>query len=189
MGGFFALLNEHMKNMIDNTKPMSTLGDVELEVISEKSRSLPVAVTSRRVEKGFNLTDTTRREQMIINITVVDNSDKYMENREKLEKLQATGDKTRFYFAGRDIYENIIVENIEEVESAEQKNGFTYHITLRQIITGQLSEHDVEVDYKALGNGSGPATKGKVKISKPTPKEESKVNEVLEKGRTKKRGN
>lgn len=156
----------------------SYINNIPIDVISDKSRSLATAVTSKRVESGFNITDTTRREQQIINITVVDNSFNYMSNREALEKLQASGELCTFVFSGRDNYENMVIENIEEIESKDQKNGFTFHITLRQIQIAEISENDVEIDYKGAGCTGGDKVRRTAKINTPSNAEIQKVNKV-----------
>ncbi|MDY4011392.1 MAG: hypothetical protein SOY60_06970 [Fusobacterium gastrosuis] len=167
-----------LKDYLLQDKGNSFINDIPVNVISEKSRSLPVSVTSKRVENGFNITDTTRKEQQIINITVVDNSSQYLINRENLEKLLEKGELVTFYFNHRDVYENMVIENIEEIESKDQKNGFTFYITLRQVLVVELSESDVKVDYKKTGSSGGAKTRNTAKIKSPTTAEVKKVNEV-----------
>ena len=180
MRGGGSFISRLANNFLNGGEPKSYINDIPLEVISDKSRSLPVAVTNRRVEKGFNITDTTRREQQIINITVVDNSEDYLKHRERLEMLQAKGDYVTFYFSdNRDTYENMIIENIEEIENNSQKEGFTFHITLRQIKVATLSTEDVNVDYKALGSSGGPRKHTTAVIRSATPKEEKAVEKTL----------
>ena len=99
---------------MNGTYSQSYIQDIPLEVISEKSRSLPMSLPSKRVENGFNISDSVRKEPMIINITVVDNSSDYMLNRDKLMKLQELGEEVQFVFSNRDTYEHMIIENIEE---------------------------------------------------------------------------
>ena len=170
------MLFKQLINFIDDGPGKSYLGDIPLEVISEKSRSLPVATTNRRVEKGFNITDTARAEQMLFSITVVDNSPEYMEHREALETMRNNGDPVTFIFSGRDTYDNIVIENIEEIESNAQKNGFTYYISLRQIQIAELSESDVKIDYKAAKCSGGPKTRINAASTEATEKEEDLVN-------------
>lgn len=181
--GFLSQLADFISS--DGISP-SYINNIPLEVISDKSRSLATSVTNKRVENGFNITDTTRKEQQIINITVVDNSMQYLSNREALENLQASGELCTFVFSGRDNYENMVVENIEEVESKDQKNGFTFHITLRQIQIAELSKSDVEVDYKKAKCTGGDKVRRTAKVSGVSNAEATKVSGVV--GETKKRG-
>lgn len=167
-----------LKDYILQDKGNSFINDIPVNVISEKSRSLPVSVTSKRVENGFNITDTTRKEQQIINITVVDNSSQYLSNRENLEKLLEKGGLVTFYFNKRDVYENMVIENIEEIESKDQKNGFTFYITLRQVQVVELSESDVQVDYKKAGSSGGNKTRNSAKIKTPTSAEKVKAEKI-----------
>lgn len=165
-------------NMSENIS-QSYIQDIPLEVISEKSRSLPMSLPSKRVENGFNISDSVRKEPMIINITVVDNSSDYMLNRDKLMKLQELGEEVQFVFSNRDTYEHMIIENIEEVETDKQKYGFTYYITLRQIQVGEIKESDVKTDNKKAQTSGGKKKRTTAKVSKPTNAEKRKVSNVL----------
>ena len=152
---------------------------IPLEVISEKTRSLPMTLPTKRVENGFNISDSVRKEPMIINITVVDNSKDYMLNRDKLMKLQELGEEVQFVFSNRDTYEHMIIENIEEIETDKQKYGCTYYITLRQIQVGEIKETDVKMDSKKAKTSGGKKKRTTAKVSTPTSAEKSKVTGVL----------
>ena len=164
---------------MNGTHSQSYIQDIPLEVISEKSRSLPMSLPSKRVENGFNISDSVRKEPMIINITVVDNSSDYMLNRDKLMKLQELGEEVQFVFSNRDTYEHMIIENIEETETDKQKYGFTYFITLRQIQVGEIKESDVKTDNKKAQTSGGKKKRTTAKVSKPTSAEKSKVSKVV----------
>lgn len=164
---------------MNGTHSQSYIQDIPLEVISEKSRSLPMSLPNKRVENGFNISDSVRKEPMIINITVVDNSNDYMLNRDKLMKLQELGEEVQFVFSNRDTYEHMIIENIEEVETDKQKFGFTYFITLRQIQVGEIKESDVKTDNKKAQTSGGKKKRTTAKVSKPTNAEKRKVSNVL----------
>nr|DAJ35248.1 MAG TPA: hypothetical protein [Caudoviricetes sp.] len=165
-------------SLLGGTYSQSYIQDIPLEVISEKSRSLPMSLPSKRVENGFNISDSVRKEPMIINITVVDNSSDYMLNRDKLIKLQELGEEVQFVFSNRDTYEHMIIENIEEVETDKQKYGFTYFITLRQIQVGEIKESDVKTDNKKAQTSGGKKKRTTAKVSKLTSAEKSKVSKV-----------
>ena len=165
-------------SLLGGTYSQSYIQDIPLEVISEKSRSLPMSLPTKRVENGFNISDSVRKEPMIINITVVDNSSDYMLNRDKLMKLQELGEEVQFVFSNRDTYEHMIIENIEEVETDKQKYGFTYFITLRQIQVGEIKESDVKTDNKKAQTSGGKKKRTTAKVSKPTSAEKSKVSKV-----------
>ena len=176
------ILKEAGTNAINNlfNSNKSYINDIELEVISEKSRSIAMNLPTKRVENGFNISDTVRKEPMIINITVVDNSRAYMLNRNQLLTLQEQGEEVIFIFSNRDTYEHMIIENIEEIETKEQKYGFTYHITLRQIQVGEIKESDVKMDSKKAKTTGGKKKMTTAKVSKPTSTEARKVNNIYE---------
>lgn len=174
---FFKQAVDMALSMLENSN-QSYIQDIPLEVISEKTRTLPMTLPTKRVENGFNISDSVRKEPMIINITVVDNSSDYMLNRDKLMKLQELGEEVQFVFSNRDTYEHMIIENIEEVETDKQKYGFTYFITLRQIQVGKIKESDVKTDNKKAKTSGGKKKRTTAKVSTPTSAEKSKVNNV-----------
>lgn len=167
-----------------NEMATSYIHDIPLEVISEKSRSIAMTLPTKRVENGFNVSDSVRKEPLIITITVVDNSEDYMLNRDKLLKLQEAGEEVQFIYSGRDTYENMIIENIEETETYNQKYGFTYYITLRQIQIGEIKESDVKMDSKKAKTSGGKKKRTTAKVSSPTKSEASKVNSVKDRDKS-----
>lgn len=174
---FFKQAVDMALSLLENSN-QSYIQDIPLEVISEKTRSLPMTLPTKRVENGFNISDSVRKEPMIINITVVDNSKDYLLNRGKLLKLQELGEEVQFVFSNRDTYEHMIIENIEETETEKQKYGFTYYITLRQIQVGEIKESDVKTDNKKAKTSGGKKKRTTAKVSTPTSTEKSKVNNV-----------
>jgi hypothetical protein len=174
---FFKQAVDIALSMLENSN-QSYIQDIPLEVISEKTRSLPMTLPTKRVENGFNISDSVRKEPMIINITVVDNSKDYLLNRDKLMKLQELGEEVQFVFSNRDTYEHMIIENIEETETEKQKFGFTYYITLRQIQVGEIKENDVKMDSKKAKTSGGKKKRTTAKVSTPTSAEKRKVNNV-----------
>ena len=175
---FFKQAVEMALSLSENSN-QSYIQDIPLEVISEKTRSLPMTLPTKRVENGFNISDSVRKEPMIINITVVDNSKDYLLNRDKLLKLQELGEEVQFVFSNRDTYEHMIIENIEEIETDKQKYGFTYYITLRQIQVGEIKETDVKMDSKKAKTSGGKKKRTTAKVSTPTNAEVSNVNKVI----------
>ncbi|KYM51370.1 hypothetical protein A2U04_11715 [Fusobacterium necrophorum subsp. funduliforme] len=158
-------------------KEKSLLGGIPLHIISDKSRSISATVTNRRVEKGFNISDTVRKEPLIFQLTVVDNSKDYMLNRQSLEKMLEAGEPIEFYYSGRDLYQNIVIENIEELEQADRKNCFTYYITLRQISVAEIKATDSKVDYKKAGSTGGKKKRTAAAVKSPTSSENAKIAE------------
>ena len=165
-------------NFFNNRRNSSTLGDIPLEVISEKSLDSSISVPTKRVENGFNISDTLRKNPLILNITVVDNSRDYLLNRDALYELQKKGKVVDFYFSGRDLYENIVVENITEIESKEQYQGFTYNISLRQIQIASIDENDIQLDSKKAETTGGKKKVTTATTSTPTSKEVKAVEKV-----------
>lgn len=146
---------KELGNNILNIKQKSMLADISLEILTEYSKATKVALTNRRVEKGFNISDTARKEPMSFNITAMDNSVDREINRLKLYKISDLAEFTTFYYAGRDLYENIVIESIEEKEEKEYKNCYIYYILLKQIQTAEIKAEDAEVSYKEANTTGG----------------------------------
>lgn len=163
---------------IGDFKIKSTLGGVELEVISSKTETTKISSTNRRTEKGFNISDSSRSECLLINITVVDNSFDYLVNRASLKKIANSGEYTEFNFAGRDYYKNVIITDIKEVESSGQANGLTYDISLKIIKTAEI-EITEKVEYKKAEISGGSKISKTAEIKTPTEKEEKTSKTIL----------
>lgn len=178
--GLFGQLQQEATSLVKSflgIKEKSLLGGIPLHIISDKSRSISATVTNRRVEKGFNISDTVRKEPLIFQLTVVDNSKDYMLNRQSLEKMLEAGESIEFYYSGRDLYQNIVIENIEELEQADRKNCFTYYITLRQISVAEIKATDSKVDYKKAGSTGGKKKRTAAAVKTPTSSENAKIAE------------
>ena len=171
-------LSSKLAKFLEGSEPLSLLGDIPLRVITDKDMESNVTVPTRRVEDGFNISDSVRKDPRIFHLTVVDNEKEYMRNREALQQLQESGIAVDFYFAERDFYKDVILESMTEVESNNQKNGFTYYLVLRQIQVAKLDESDVTLDSKAAKTTGGKKKRTTAKSSKATDKEVKAVNKA-----------
>lgn len=179
----FNQLKDEISSVLSNffgIKEKSMLGDVRLEIITEKAINTTVGVTNRRVEKGFNISDTTRKETTIFNLTVVDNSNDREFNRKSLYKMLEAGEEIVFYYAGKDSYENVVIESLEEIEDATRKNCFTYYVVLRQIIVAEIKATDVKTDFKKAESSGGNKKRTTAKVKTATSSEKGKVEQVKE---------
>lgn len=167
------------KEFPDLFKAKSTLGGIELEVISDKSETTKISSTNRRVEKGFNISDSTRSECLLLDIKVVDNSYEYLTNRINLKKLANSGEYTEFDYSGRDYYDHVIITDIREIESPEQATGLTYDISLKIIKTGEI-EIEEKVSTKT-GSGGDKIVKT-AEVKDPTTKEKERGSTILKAG-------
>lgn len=180
-----------LKNEVANTfrgyfgiKEKSILGDIKLDIITEKSVNTTVSVTNRRVEKGFNISDTTRKEATIFNLTVVDNSKDREFNRQNLYRILEAGEPVSFYYAGKDLYENVVLESLDEIEDATKKDCFTYYVVLRQIMMVEIKATDVKTDYKKAGSTGGTKKRTTAKVKSPTAGEQVKIDKAKDRGKS-----
>lgn len=148
-------LGNSLLNSFFQVKEKTMIDDVELEILTEYSKTTTVSVTNRRVEKGFNIADTARKEPLIFSITAMDNSFNRDINKQKLYKILDLAEPIVFSYAGKDSYENMIVESIEEVEDSTYKNCCIYCINLRQIQVAEIKAEDTKVSYKEAKTSGG----------------------------------
>lgn len=167
------------KTLPDFFHAKSTLGGIELEVISAKSETTKISSTNRRVEKGFNISDSSRAECLLLNITVVDNSFNYLTNRVNLKKLANSGEYTEFNYSGRDFYDHVIITDIKEIESSTQATGLTYDISLKIIKTAEI-EIEEKTSSKTTSGGDKIVKTAEVKA--PTTKEKEQGYTLLKAG-------
>ena len=95
------------------------------------------------------------------------------------------GEPVLFYYAGRDKYENIVIESIEEIEDYIKKECFTYYIVLRQITVAEIKSTDVKTDYKKAKSTGGKKRRTTAKVKGATNTEKAKIEA---KGKEKERG-
>lgn len=173
---------DKLKGMISDTlddlfgiKEKSMLGDVQLEIITDNSRINALSVTNRRVEAGFNISDTARKEPQIFNLTVMDNSPEREYNRQKLDEILNKAEPVTFDYAGRDSYDQIVLEHLEEIKNPKYKNCYIYYINLRQIDVGEVTAEDTKVSYSNAKLSGGNKVKTTASVKSPTAAEEKAV--------------
>lgn len=164
-----------LKEMIFPTPVKSMLGDVVLNLIVRKEYSKSNAITDRRTEGGYDLSDNAKSRPMIINLTVLDNSKDYLINRDALRKLTDTHEIVSFIYAGRDTVDTVMVMDMSEIYDSEFAGGVTYDIVLKQMRNRAIIPTVVEV--KSLPGGK--AVPGSATSIQVPPKEEKKARSSL----------
>lgn len=134
---------------------MAKLGDVEFNVLTE-SRPHNNKVTSHPVEKGSDITDHVKREQLVYDITgVVGDSEDPGDKHLKLKYMWARGDIVDY--KGRSTLNNCVVEDFTSDVDEGTKKGFNFSLTLRQVRISEPStvsklNVNLKVDKKAIGD-------------------------------------
>ncbi len=175
-------LNETIKNLkrtiTFEPKIKSKLGTIELDVVSRKIITITNTSTNRRTEAGFNIADNSKLDPILIDITVVDNSDKYDQNRKDLNDMAKNGKVTTFYYSNKDKEDNVKIEKFAETEQSSQREGYTYDITLKVIRTAQLSENDWVINEKPISEN---AKNTHADANNPTEQQEKSWQSTLDK--------
>jgi hypothetical protein len=106
------------------------LGDVEFDVIESENPKDSVTVTDKPVESGQDISDHVKQNSSIINIRgqmTEDAADKL----QTLKRYQKDGELLKY--VGRNIYSNMVIEEIDREHGVDNRNGFQFNIKLKQV--------------------------------------------------------
>lgn len=135
------------------------LGDIEFDVIESENPKDSVTVTDKPVESGQDVSDHIKQSPSIINIRgqmTEDAADKL----QVLKKYQKEG--TLLKYVGRNVYSNMVIEEIDREHGIRNRLGFQFNIKLKQVRI---------------------ATAKEVEINMASPKDATKVKPVTNKGK------
>lgn len=135
------------------------LGDIEFDVIESENPKDSATITDKPVESGQNVSDHVKQNPSIINLKgqmTEDAADKL----QVLKKYQKEG--TLLKYVGRNVYPNMVIEEIDREHSARNRLGFQFNIKLKQVRI---------------------ATAKEVEINMASPKDATKVKPVTNKGK------
>lgn len=135
------------------------LGDIEFDVIESENPKDSVIVTDKPVESGQDVSDHIKQSPSIINIRgqmTEDAADKL----QVLKKYQKEG--TLLKYVGRNVYSNMVIEEIDREHGIRNRLGFQFNIKLKQVRI---------------------ATAKEVEINMASPKDATKVKPVTNKGK------
>lgn len=135
------------------------LGDIEFDVIESENPKDSVTVTDKPVESGQDVSDHIKQSPSIINIRgqmTEDAADKL----QVLKKYQKEG--TLLKYVGRNVYPNMVIEEIDREHGTRNRLGFQFNIKLKQVRI---------------------ATAKEVEINMASPKDATKVKPVTNKGK------
>jgi len=143
------------------------LGDVEFDVIESENPKDSATVTDKPVESGQDISDHVKQNSSIINIRgqmTEDAADKL----QILKRYQKDGKLLKY--VGRNIYSNMVIEEIDREHGADNRNGFQFNIKLKQVRVATAKEVEIKV--------ANPSTKKKVKKTTNKGKQQPKTKKV-----------
>lgn len=135
------------------------LGDVEFDVIESENPKDSVTVTDKPVESGQDVSDHIKQNPSIINLKGQMTEDA-VDKLQVLKKYQKEG--TLLKYVGRNVYPNMVIEEIDREHGTRNRLGFQFNIKLKQVRI---------------------ATAKEVEINMASPKDATKVKPVTNKGK------
>ena len=118
------------------------LGDVEFDVITSESPKDSATVTDKPVESGQDISDHVKQNSSSINIRgqmTEDAADKL----QILKRYQKDGELLKY--VGRNIYSNMVIEEIDREHGVDNRNGFQFNIKLKQVRIATAKEVEIKV--------------------------------------------
>lgn len=135
------------------------LGDIEFDVIESENPRDSATVTDKPVESGQDVSDHVKQNPSIINIRG-QMTEGAADKLQVLKKYQKEG--TLLKYVGRNVYPNMVIEEIDREHGTRNRQGFQFNIRLKQVRI---------------------ATAKEVEINMANPKEATKVKPVTNKGK------
>lgn len=135
------------------------LGDVEFDVIESENPRDSATVTDKPVESGQDVSDHVKQNPSIINLRG-QMTEGAVDKLQVLKKYQKEG--TLLKYVGRNVYPNMVIEEIDREHGTRNRQGFQFNIRLKQVRI---------------------ATAKEVEINMASPKDATKVKPVINKGR------
>ena len=118
------------------------LGDIEFDVIESENPKDSVIVTDKPVESGQDVSDHIKQSPSIINIRgqmTEDAADKL----QVLKKYQKEG--TLLKYVGRNVYSNMVIEEIDREHGIRNRLGFQFNIKLKQVRIATAKEVEINM--------------------------------------------
>lgn len=121
------------------------LGDLEFEILKEMNESYDNSLSKRRREDGYQMSDHSLKNPIVISLKVSCNSKEWKIDKEKLIEMR-NSDKRFDYFYLREgkIFSEMAINSLKFVTRKNHVNGFTADITIEQMIVGKANEAKVE---------------------------------------------
>jgi curved DNA-binding protein CbpA len=107
------------------------LGDVEFDVIESENPKDSVTVTDKPVESGQDISDHVKQNSSTINIRGQMTGDGAADKLQTLKRYQKDGELLKY--VGRNIYSNMVIEEIDREHGVDNRNGFQFNIKLKQV--------------------------------------------------------
>lgn len=118
------------------------LGNIEFDVIESENPKDSVTVTDKPVESGQDVSDHIKQNPSIINLKgqmTEDAADKL----QVLKKYQKEG--TLLKYVGRNVYTNMVIEEIDREHGTRNRQGFQFNIKLKQVRIATAKEVEINI--------------------------------------------
>ena len=118
------------------------LGDIEFDVIESENPKDSITVTDKPVESGQDVSDHIKQNPSIINLRG-QMTEGAADKLQVLKKYQKEG--TLLKYVGRNVYPNMVIEEIDREHGARNRLGFQFNIKLKQVRIATAKEVEIKV--------------------------------------------
>lgn len=112
-------------------KGRAMLGSVVLDVVETENPDYKNEVSERAVEEGVNISDHVKNSPIAFSISGVVTSPDAAKKRQELVTYR--NNKQLLRYVGRNILENMVIEDLATSHTVENRNGFAFRIQLKQV--------------------------------------------------------
>lgn len=119
------------------------LGDIVIDVVTSENPRDSVTVTSRPVEAGVDIADHAKQQPSILDISGQIMGEDASDRLQILKKYQK--DSVLLKYIGRNIYNNMILVDLDRSHSVTNAKGFGFNMTLKQVKIATAKEIQINV--------------------------------------------
>lgn len=119
------------------------LGDVEFTVVEVENVKDSATVTDNPVESGQDVSDHVKQNPSYINIRGQIIGDDAASKLQMLKKYKSEGALLKY--VGRNMYGNMVIEDIDRVHGVKNRTGFSFDIKLKQVRIATAKEVQIKV--------------------------------------------
>lgn len=125
------------------------LGDIEFTVVEVENVKDSATVTDNPVESGQDVSDHVKQNPSYVNIRGQMIGKDAASKLQKLKKYKNEGALLKY--VGRNIYANMVIEDIDRIHGVKNRTGFSFDIKLKQVRIATAKEITIKVSNPYTG--------------------------------------
>lgn len=155
---------------------MASLGDLEIDVVSQDQSTYSNTVTEKPVENQENIADHVIHDPIPLNLKCYFSGNEANRKHEELKSMRDS-DETYTYKGSSGTFKNMVITEVSILKEAQYGNGFECNIALKQVRTASLQTVITQYGKSEEGSEEEKQVQGESKETKEKSKESETKNE------------